>query len=70
MAAAKRKQREDKPSRYRKARGDASIATIQKTLEGKFGLPEGSVKLVYPSGRKARSDSKVELLTKSWEKKG
>jgi hypothetical protein len=69
MAATKRKKREDRPSRFRKARGDASIATIQRTLEDKFGLPGGSVKLVYPTGRKARSDSKVELLIKSWDKK-
>jgi len=70
MAGTKRKKREDKPTRFRKARGDASISTIQRTLERKFGLPEGSVKLFYPSGRKARSDSKMELLVKSWDKRG
>ena len=70
MALSKRKKRRDKPSRFRKAREDASIVSIQTTMEKKFGLPSGSVKLVYPSGRKARADSTVGLLKKRWESEG
>lgn len=56
---AKQRKRRDKPSRYRKARDDATIGSITKNAEKLFGLPKGSVKLVYPSGRKARTDSTV-----------
>lgn len=57
-----------KAARFRRARADATIASIQRTMERKFGLPEGSVKLVYPSGRKARVDATVGSLTAYWER--
>lgn len=56
------------PSRYRKTRSDASIETIQRTTEGKFGLPTGCVKLVNPTGRKIRSDATIETLISNWRK--
>lgn len=61
-----RRKRHDKPSRYRKAKSNSSIARVQRTLEEKFGLPEGSVRSVYPSGRKARTDSSVGALRTHW----
>ena len=60
--------RVSKPTRYRVAKKDASIESIQTTLEKKFGLPAGSIKLIYPSGRKARSDSTVGALRAHWER--
>lgn len=65
---AKTSSREQTPTRYRKARSDATIESIQRTLEDKFGLPSGSVKLVYPSGRKARADATVGSLVTHWER--
>ena len=62
--------RRSKATRYRKAKADSSIATLQRTLERKFGLPKGCVKLVYPSGRKARTDADVGALRKHWTKNG
>jgi len=62
-----RRKRNDYPSRFRKARADSSISSVQKTIERKFGLPTGSVKLVYPNGRKTRSDSSVGILKERWE---
>ena len=59
-----------KPIRYKKAKSDALVPSIQATIEKKFGLPAGSVKLVYPSGRKARSDSTVGAVRAHWDKKG
>lgn len=56
----------EKPKRYRVARSDASIESILKKTERDYGLPEGSVKLIYPSGRKARSDAAVGTLLKQW----
>jgi len=66
---ASRKRRE-KPIRYRRLKFNASIASAQETLEQKLGLPRGSVKLVYPSGRKARRDSTVRNLYERWGEEG
>ena len=61
------KKRYEEPTRFRRAKSDSSIASIQKVLENNFGLPKGSIRLVYPNGRKARADSTVGLLRNSWE---
>jgi hypothetical protein len=53
--------------RHRSARSDASIPSLISTIENLFLLPEGSVHLTYPSGRKARSDSSVGALRRHWE---
>ena len=57
--------RQDTPNRYRVVRDDASIAAAQKAIAKTMGLPVDSVKLVLPSGRKARTDATVEALRKS-----
>jgi len=57
------------PTRFKVLRSDGSIETAQKTIETTFGLPVGAVKLVYPSGRKARADSTVGALLKYWDSK-
>lgn len=66
-AAAKRVM---KPIRFKVLRVDGSVQTAHRTIEQKFGLPEGSVRLVYPSGRKARSDANVGALLRHWERNG
>jgi hypothetical protein len=60
--------RNQNPSRYRKARSDASVDSIQLTIEENYGLPSGSVKLVNPNGRKIRSDATIGTLVSNWEK--
>ncbi|HUD42700.1 MAG TPA: hypothetical protein VMR06_11990 [Dokdonella sp.] len=59
-----------KPIRQRKAKADGSIGTLQKTIEKNYGLPTGSIKIVYPSGRKARIDADVGALRTHWETRG
>lgn len=59
-----------KPIRHRKAKADGSVGTLQRTLEKNFGLPTGSVRIVYPSGRKARVDADVGALRNHWAKRG
>jgi hypothetical protein len=54
-------------SRYRAARSDASIATIRRTIESVFGLPEGSVALKGPDKKNLRGDAIVGTLRKRWE---
>jgi hypothetical protein len=56
-----------KPIRYIRLHDDGSIRSAVRTLERKFGLPNGSVRLVYPSGRRARWDSTVGNLKRRWE---
>lgn len=68
MAKTETSIRTAKPTRFRKARSDASVSSIEQTIEKKFGLPGGSVKLVYPSGRKARMDATVGSLLAHWER--
>jgi hypothetical protein len=55
------------PSRYRRARSDASIPTMINTIESTFGLPEGCVQIVYPSGQRARRDASVRTIRKQWD---
>jgi len=43
-------------------RRDASVETGIRKIERVFGLPEGSVSLRLPSGRRARSDKSVDSL--------
>lgn len=64
------KKRRMRPIRFKVLRVDGSIQTAQRTIQAKFGLPNGSVKLVYPSGRKAKKDGTVGALIKYWEKHG
>jgi hypothetical protein len=42
------------PIRFRRARADACLRTLQKNIEELLGLPTGSFKFVHPNGRKAR----------------
>jgi hypothetical protein len=49
-------------------RSDASVGTGEKKMEKVFGLPDGSVQLMLPSGRRARSDKKIKMLLKEWGK--
>ncbi len=56
------KTRRESSRRFRKARDDASIGSVQRTAEKAFELPPGSVRIVLPSGRKAREDGSVGSL--------
>ncbi|MEN9866535.1 MAG: hypothetical protein RL748_2125 [Pseudomonadota bacterium] len=62
----KTKKKAENAKRHRTARSDAPVDSIVKKIEKTFNLPEGSVKLQYPSGRKARSDTTINNLRKKW----
>ena len=57
----------EKPSRYRPARKDATVDSIKRQIESVFGLPEGSVVLLRRDGRKLRADTKICTLRKCWD---
>ena len=55
--------------RFRDARSDARVGSIEKRIEKDYGLPAGSVHIRNPDGRNARSDKEVGNLRKDYEKK-
>lgn len=48
--------------RCRAARRDASVGRTTQVMERIFGLPKGSVRIINPNGRVARSDKTVGRL--------
>ena len=52
--------------RTRSLRRDSSVASAEREIERVFGLPKGSVRLVNPNQRKARSDKMVGALLSDW----
>lgn len=62
-----RVQRTQSVARFRRARSDSSLGTLQSEIERVFGLPPGGVRLVRPDGRKMRSDAQVGSFRKRWD---
>ena len=61
------KNRNQNAIRYRKFRSNSSIKAVQNSIEQNFGLPEGSVRLINPNGKKIRSDATLKTLSANWE---
>lgn len=61
--------RSEDARRFRDARSDARVGSIEKRIEKDYGLPEGSVHIRNPDGKNARSDKEVGTLRKDYEKK-
>ena len=57
----------EKPSRYRSARKDATVGSIKKQIESVFGLPEGSVALLIKDGSKLKANAKIGTLRQRWD---
>jgi Zn finger protein HypA/HybF involved in hydrogenase expression len=53
--------------RYRGARDDARIRAIRRKIEAGFRLPEGSVALCGPDGKKLYGHAKIATLRKRWK---
>ena len=66
-AVAKRAKPKQNFARVRGARRDASIATITKRIQKAFKLPDGSVRLLLPSGKKAHIDGRIKNLLAQWD---
>jgi len=54
--------------RHRRARKDAKLSSIVGSIAQTFDLPRQSIKLVLPSGRKARSTAGIASFRKAWRK--
>ena len=49
-------------------RGDALVRNVKSRIENEYGLPSGSVKLVYPGSRRAvRADVTISKVREKWE---
>lgn len=58
----------EEPRRYRDARSDASIGSIEKRIEKDYGLSSGSVQINNPDGSNSRSDKEVGNLRRDYDK--
>ena len=56
-----------KGTRFKTARSDASVKTIQKNIEKVFGLPKGSVCLLTPENNKCRPQTSIKKLRSKWK---
>ncbi len=54
-------------TRFKVARSDASVKTIQSNIEKVFGLPRGSVCLLTPEAQKANLRSSIKSLRNKWK---
>lgn len=60
--------REETPNRYRAARSDASVKSVEKRIEKDYGLPAGSIQINKPGGKDVRSDAKIGTVRKRYDK--
>ncbi|MGE4277674.1 MAG: hypothetical protein AB7E30_10955 [Lawsonibacter sp.] len=60
--------KEEKGRRYRNAREDATVGSIEKHIESTYGLPEGSVQINRQDGGNARSDKTIKKLRNEYKK--
>jgi hypothetical protein len=67
MAKGKKKKRKEKPKGIRKLRHESAVGAACNAIEEVYGLPEGSVRLVRPSGRRAESDWTIDQLRGLWD---
>lgn len=51
----------------RAIRSDAKVGKAERVIEDHFALPKGSVKILLPSGKDARSDKSIGNLLKDWD---
>ena len=68
MATKKDDTNEIKPTarRGRAIKSNACVGSACSIIETNFGLPEGSVRLVLPSGKNARRDKSIGALLRDW----
>jgi hypothetical protein len=60
------KKSQETARRYRSARVDGKVGSLESRIEKDYGLPPGSVMIVGPDGKDKRSDAKVQSLLAEW----
>jgi hypothetical protein len=66
MMAAKLIKQKSHARRYRSARVDGKVGSLEARIAKDYGLPQGSVIIVGPRGKDKRSDAKVKNLLAEW----
>ena len=61
-------ERKETPNRIRAARSDASVKSIEKSIEKAYNLPAGSVQINKSGGKDVRSDAKISTVRKDHKK--
>jgi hypothetical protein len=56
----------DRSRRKNVLRLDSTIGSAEREIARVFGLPDGCVRVVNKSGRKARTDKLVAALLREW----
>ncbi len=64
--AKRAKKSQEKARRYRSARIDGKVGSLEFRIAKDYGLPPGSVTIVGPDGKDKRSDAKVQNLLAEW----
>lgn len=59
--------RKERATRFRQIRSDATVQSAQNWIESELGMPAGSVRILTPTGRKARSDGSIGRLRDRWK---
>jgi len=54
------------PVRFRKARADAMVGSVEAMITNILGVPGDAVIFRMPSGRKQRWNSTIQRLRKNW----
>lgn len=57
------------PRRYRDARDDATVGSIERSIERDYGLPKNSIVIVKPDGKDVRSDKTIGSLRHEYGKR-
>jgi hypothetical protein len=60
-------ERNEHGRRFRDARDDATVGSIEKHIEKTYGLPDGSVQINRANETNARSDKLIRNLRKEYE---
>lgn len=65
--AKKSKKSQEAARRYRSARVDGKVGSLEARIARDYGLPRGSVMIVSPDGKDKRSDARVQSLLAEWD---
>jgi hypothetical protein len=60
--------RKENGRRFRNAREDATVGSIERRIEKDYGLPTGTVQINRADGGNARSDKRIGNLKKEYDK--
>lgn len=67
MAKQRKVRRTEVARRYRSARTDGKVGSLEARIAKDYGLPPGCIMIVGPDGKDKRSDATVNSLLREWD---